>query len=904
MPAADIVICIGGHMTSSLAKIDPSDQQHFQLQPFFGPIAEDFATWCLGRGLPPPKIRWRLIRFRRLAYWFHCKRKQSPQDLSIDDITLAQRFYCHRVPQLTTAVTELGDFLKDRGALKPEQPLRKVKQCSWQRYRDLPIIGAVLDDYVRWCLDRGFAVQTISMHLDVFRRLLPWFLRRCKQSIGDISAHDLEGLRKFYRGRKLWYCASLRSLGNFLREQGRLKPEVNQPIRLGRAEKEIRQFEIHLHKDYVLANTTIRAHCFCIRLFLGFLGIDKNARALKDLKLAKIDGFVRRLAHRYSRRTMPQMIGMIRKFLRFEYLTGALRDPLYTQLDSVMIYREERLPHPLSWPELQKLLGSMDRSTPIGLRDFTMILLAASYGLRRSEVCAMTLDQIDWRSRILCMTQPKTGQCLRLPLTDEVAMTLVRYLRHGRPRTTSRHLFMRMQAPAGPIGRSGVTHCLERAIRTTGVKIQTKRFHALRYAFALRLLQEGVGLKHISEVLGHRSYNTTSVYLRLDVEDLRQVALPVPNPVKFTPPNITDYGLISGKGVPLSRRVRHPGSVTAPASVGFRSFLARPMRDFLSLQRALGRRYLSQEWILRNLDFFLTNQHPRGRAFTGAMCNEWIGNQADVFSTVRTSWLGMVRHFCIYLARSVPGTFIPDPRTFPKRQSYREPCLLSQNDISRLLAAAAQKPRPVRTPEHPLRQYTMRLAVLLLYCCGLRRAEVLNLRLEDIDHERLLLSINDSKFNKSRLVPLAPSVYEELQKYIQQRQDYGTPVEPSSPLLWSGRPNRIGGAFSSTGLRFNWRQICRYAGVFNNRGIPPRLHDLRHSFAVNVLQRAYDAGIDPQATLPRLARYMGHITFQFTHHYLRFTESLRISASDRFRHKLAHILKAVPNRRLSKDLTQ
>jgi integrase len=110
---------------------------------------------------------------------------------------------------------------------------------------------------------------------------------------------------------------------------------------------------------------------------------------------------------------------------------------LHTQIDSVRVYREELLPHPLPWLELQKLLKRMDRSTPLGSRDFTILLLAASYGLRRSEVAALTLDSIDWRKRTLHIFQPKTRQTLALPITAPIGRALVDY--RGRARKTGAH---------------------------------------------------------------------------------------------------------------------------------------------------------------------------------------------------------------------------------------------------------------------------------------------------------------------------------------------------------------------------------------------------------------------------------------------------------------------------------
>jgi len=184
----------------------------------------------------------------------------------------------------------------------------------------------------------------------------------------------------------------------------------------------------------------------------------------------------------------------------------------------------------------------------------------------------------------------------------------------------------------------------------------------------------------------------------------------------------------------------------------------------------------------------------------------------------------------------------------------------------------------------------MRVALILLYCCGLRRGEVLRVCLADIAMDQRVLRINQTKFHKSRLVPFSPSVARELLAYLRERQQKGLPMNPTAPLLWNGRTGSTGGALSQTAITANWFRICYCAQVLDHRGRPPRLHDLRHSFAAAALLRGYRAGRDAQVTLPRLARYLGHDSPEFTHYYLKFTEPVRRAAGDRFRQHLAPFL--------------
>jgi integrase len=161
----------------------------------------------------------------------------------------------------------------------------------------------------------------------------------------------------------------------------------------------------------------------------------------------------------------------------------------------------------------------------------------------------------------------------------------------------------------------------------------------------------------------------------------------------------------------------------------------------------------------------------------------------------------------------------------------------------------------------------------------------LRIKLGDLDRDQSLIRIVLTKFHKSRLVPLAPSVASELDAYLQRRYQLKLPMTPDSFLLWSGR--RFPEVYAAPSLMAAWHQLCISAKVLGASGHPPRLHDLRHSFTINALQRWYDQGLDVQTKLPHLATYLGHVSPVSTYYYLRFTPELRRSASQRFHQRFA-----------------
>jgi integrase/recombinase XerD len=761
--------------------------------------------------------------------------------------------------------------------------LVQIRPRSHERYLRLPIFGCCIEDFVRWSLGKGYKNQTLRLHLEALQRLVPRFVRHGIRSPRDLTADDVQAVTRQFKARTPHVAEGICAFGRFLKERQGLKPGRRQTPRP--SDRIIRRVVEHLRNDCGLAESTWQRHHRHLRWFLQFIGFDRSKTAIQKVSLERVRRFLGLMARRYNPESLKQVVATIRMFLRWEFVHGALACPLHLQLDTIRVYRDQRTPHLVPWPTLQRLLRKLDRTTPQGLRDFTILLLATTYGFRRSEVAGLTLDDIDWRQRQIRIVQPKSRRTLWLPLTNEIETTLIRYLKRGRPVTSLRHVFICQSAPARPLSPHGVYAILGRASRTTGVSLPTRRFHSLRYARALRLMRGGVSLKAISDVLGHQDVNTSAHYLRLNVDDLRQVALPLPT--THIRHSRTPSKLVVGSSSPIAvSNRRASGTVTDARFHGWRSFLGRAIQGYLSLHRSLGRGYQTVEWDLRSLDFVLVRKFPDGRIFTEQMFAAWSRGLLRVSRDKARPRLMCIRKFCRHLARTQPKTFVPDHYTFPKQSAPKAPCLLSSSQVARIVEET-QVIRP--KPKNLLRRETMRVAILLVYCCGLRLGELLRLRIEDIDSERMLLRINHTKFNKSRLVPLSPSLADVLNRYLRQRRRKGMPLDPQSPLVWSSQAGNSSSLSAQT-FRVTWRQVCRAAGVLDGQQMPPRIHDLRHSFAVEALRRSYRAGENPQAVLPRLSRYMGHVTPACTHYYLKFTEQLQIVAGDRFRHHIANSL--------------
>jgi integrase len=191
-----------------------------------------------------------------------------------------------------------------------------------------------------------------------------------------------------------------------------------------------------------------------------------------------------------------------------------------------------------------------------------------------------------------------------------------------------------------------------------------------------------------------------------------------------------------------------------------------------------------------------------------------------------------------------------------------------------------------------LRPEAIRLAIILLFTTGIRRGELLKLMIGDYNRVESTLHIRETKFYKSRLLPINSGIADELDGYLRARSRRKLSVSPDMALIWN--PSWGGGAYSGTSLRRSLQPLLQQCGIATINGKLPRIHDFRHSFAVNALLRWYRAGADVEAKLPLLATYLGHGSAVSAHYYLHFIEPLRLAASKRFAKSYGALISPLP----------
>jgi integrase/recombinase XerD len=318
------------------------------------------------------------------------------------------------------------------------------------------------------------------------------------------------------------------------------------------------------------------------------------------------------------------------------------------------------------------------------------------------------------------------------------------------------------------------------------------------------------------------------------------------------------------------------------------SIIGPALARYLALKETLGRHYRTERIVLELLDAFIAVQ-PNGTDLSPETFEQWCRTQEHLTSGVRRYRMRTVRNFCLYRRRSEPSCFVPDIALFPPLHQAVQPHIFTEAEVSRILCAAQVLDA---VPGSPLRREIVYLAVVLFYTTGMRRGEVLGLVVGDYDPEARTLLVRDSKFHKSRLLPLSPDADQAIYTYLRARRTHGLPVSRETPLLCS--PYGDAKPYTGTGLRTGICLLFSAAGIHTAAGRLPRIHDFRHTFAVHALLRWYRTGADVQAKLPFLAAYMGHVSIVSTQYYLHFVDQVAGLASLRFAEHYAALVTSPP----------
>ena len=371
---------------------------------------------------------------------------------------------------------------------------------------------------------RGYAPHSITAHAQLMAHVSGWLAvtGRGVDAMTDEVVREYSLARRAAGYQNRTTERAVAPLLEYLRGL-RAAPPPAVPVPSTPAEVVVSEFCDYLASERGLAAGTVHHHRRFAWLFLAGLGIGGEAD-LAGLTAAAVTSFAVSQAHRRSPGDMRSLVSALRSLLRFLHLTGRVAQPLAAAVPSVPGWRPGALPRGVSAGQVAAMLASCDRDSAAGRRDYAILLLLTRLGLRAGEVIGITLDDIDWRAGVLMVTG-KADQADTLPLPADVGQALADYVRCGRPRTSSRHLFITVRAPFAKLAlNTSISGIVERACQRAGIPPFGP--HRLRHAVACDLLADGASLTEIGQLLRHRSQRATAIYAKADVEALRALARP------------------------------------------------------------------------------------------------------------------------------------------------------------------------------------------------------------------------------------------------------------------------------------------------------------------------------------------------------------------------------------------
>lgn len=408
--------------------------------------------------------------------------------------------------------------------VKP-QTVDRVRAC-W--------IGAEIERYVEWLSEREYAARTVWQRVPILVGFGEFARARGANAVEDLPIHvDAFVARWAERQQRAHPRGDRDRVGREIRGP------IEQLLRLavpgfdgtGRPHRPVPFADVapgffeYLTAERGLRPVSIYAYRHHLGRFEDYLA-HIGVKELAELSPTVLAAFVaQRRAAGLAKTTVRETCGVLRVFLRYTNREGVLGRDLSDTVAWPQVYRLSEVPRSISWGEVERVLTGVDRRTPCGKRDYAILLLLVSYGLRSREIAALTLDDIDWKRERLAIPERKAGHSTAFPLSAVVGEALVDYLQHARPKSSDRHVFFRTMAPVQPIGSAAVSCRARHYLLKAGVDVPRPGSHTLRHTCVQRLVDAEFSLKTIGDFVGHRSPASTQIYGKVAVEPLRQVAL-------------------------------------------------------------------------------------------------------------------------------------------------------------------------------------------------------------------------------------------------------------------------------------------------------------------------------------------------------------------------------------------
>lgn len=411
----------------------------------------------------------------------------------------------------------------ERFFVKP-QTIDRIMDC-W--------LGLQIDEYVTALCDRGYAPRSIYRRVPVLTKFAVFTAARNVDQIEQTEALIEPFIDDWLRIRRADRSAeACRRDRNFV--GGVVRHFFNQIV--SKSDNTSRRTawpipfvtQVPGFLDYLREERGLRANS--IHHYRHYLrGFERYLRdvgcEVTTLSLPVVTGFVTAQAQHFGPRSMIGLASTLRVFLRYAHREGLLQRDISKLVEVPQHYRLADIPRSIGWDSVQKMLDQVDHRTVVGRRDYAMLLLMITYGLRAREVAALTLDDIDWKRDRLHVRERKADHSTVYPLAPVIGEAIIDYLKNGRPDVQGRQIFWRYLAPRSPLTQAAVSAMTSKYLHRAGIPVARPGSHTLRHACVQRLVDNGFPLKTIGDYVGHRSASSTMIYAKVQVDGLREVAL-------------------------------------------------------------------------------------------------------------------------------------------------------------------------------------------------------------------------------------------------------------------------------------------------------------------------------------------------------------------------------------------
>jgi len=380
--------------------------------------------------------------------------------------------------------------------------------------------------------EQGFKRRVLGQKIRVVANFSQWLQAE------DVAAQELtdEHVERFFEGPARQQSvqrgefATLRRLLDLLGQLGVLHPlpEHNESTPI---QQSVGAFAAYLREERALSEKTLIQYCPFIERFLS-ARFGEGPVEFAALNARDVIGFVTQQAAHLSPARAKAATKALRSFFRYLRYCGAIQLDLVAAVPTVPNWSMTGIPRAIAPDHLQSVLANCPRDTPVGRRDYAILMLLARLGLRAGEIVSLTLDSIDWEAGSIAVAG-KGNRAASLPLPVEVGEAIAEYLCHGRPNSSSRALFLRVCAPIRGLGaQQSVGTIVGAALKRAGIETRHRGTHQFRHALGADMLRHGATLTEIGSVLRHRHAKTTNLYAKVDFAALRPLSLPWPGGAK------------------------------------------------------------------------------------------------------------------------------------------------------------------------------------------------------------------------------------------------------------------------------------------------------------------------------------------------------------------------------------